>query len=141
MLRLDTYLNFSGNTEAVFTFYRSVFGGSFTSLIRYSDMPGSEKMKPEESSRIMHVSLPVGGNTLMGTDILPSRNQEIQAGNNFYISISMDNESEANRVFDALSANGEVILPMNRESWSELFGICKDQYGIQWMINFNTAQQ
>lgn len=137
MKKLDPYLNFNGNTEAAFLFYRSVFGGEFSILMRFRDMPGSEKMPEEEKDKILNISLPIGDqNVLMGTDILESLNQHITIGDNFSISISVDKEAETRRLFDGLSAGGQVIMPLGKESWSALFGICKDKFGIQWMLNY-----
>lgn len=140
-MRLDPYLNFNGNTEEVFTFYKKVFKRDFTSLMRFADMPGGEKMSPADKTKILHVSLPVGDSVLMATDVLDSMNQKISAGDNFSISITVDSETEATRIFDALSERGEVIMPLGKEFWSDLFGICKDPFGIQWMINFKANQK
>jgi PhnB protein len=137
MTRLDPYLNFNGNTEEAFMYYRSVFGGEFLTLMRFGDMPGSEKMNVHDRKKIMHVALPVGdSNILMGTDALESMNQKLTLGDNFSISITSDNEAEVKRMFDALAADGTVIMPLSSESWSPLFGILKDKYGVQWMLNY-----
>lgn len=137
MLKLDPYLNFNGNTLEVFKFYRSVFGGEFSVLMRYADLPGSDKMPAEDQDKIMHVSLPIGdNNVLMGTDLLSSMNQQAIQGDQYHINISLDNEAEAQRIFEALSKGGVVIMPLNKESWSDLFGMFRDKFGIQWMINY-----
>lgn len=137
MIRLDTYLHFNGNTEEVFNFYKRVFKSEFTNIMRYGQLPGGDKMMKEEQGKIMHMALPVGQSTLMGTDALDSLNQRLITGDNFSVSITLDNEAEAIRIFDALSDEGEITLPMNRESWATLFGMCKDKYGIQWIVNYN----
>lgn len=135
MKKLDPYLNFNGITEDVFKFYRSVFGGEFTTFIRFGDMPGGEKMPEADKEKIFNVTLPIGDyNVLMGTDILESMNQRLNTGDNFHICISLDNESETKRIFSELSAGGQIIMPLAKEDWSPLFGMCKDQYGIQWMV-------
>jgi PhnB protein len=137
MMRLDPYLNFNGNTEEAFLFYKSVFGGAFTSFIRFTEMPGSEKMDEDDRGKLMHVALPVGdNNVLMATDALSSMNQQLNAGDNFSINITLDNESETRRLFEGLSEGGEVIMPLKKEAWSDLFGLCKDKFGIQWMFNY-----
>lgn len=140
-MRLDPYLNFNGNTEEVFNFYKKVFKRDFTSLMRFADMPGGEKMSPADKTKILHVALPVGDSVLMGTDVLDSMNQKISTGDNFSISITVDSEAEATRIFEALSDRGDVIMPLGKEFWSDLFGICKDPFGIQWMINFKANQK
>jgi PhnB protein len=136
MTRLDPYLNFNGNTEEAFMLYRAVFGGEFLALIRFSDMPGSEKMSAQDRKKLMHVALPIGdGNILMGTDTLESMNQKLNMGDNIHLSVTTDNEAELKRQFDALAAGGTVLMPLGTESWSPLFGILKDKYGVQWMFN------
>jgi PhnB protein len=141
MIRLDTYLNFNGNTEEVFNYYKKVFNGSFSKLMRFRDMPGGDKMSNSDQAKILHVALPVGDNILMGTDVLDSMNQKISTGDNITISITLDDETEANRIFDALAEEGNIIMPLGTEFWSELFGICKDRFGIQWMMNFSPKQK
>ncbi len=141
MKKLDPYLNFNGNTEEVFIFYRSVFGGTFTTLMRFGDMPGSEKMPEADKTKIMHVALPVGQSVLMGTDALDSMNQKVSSGDNIHISISLDEETETRHLFDALSADGQIIMPLGKEDWGQLFGMCRDKYGIQWMINYNDSKK
>lgn len=141
MIRIDTYLNFNGNTEEVFNYYKKIFTGDFTKLMRFGDMPGGEKMSNVDKEKILHVALPIGDNVLMGTDALDSMNQKITTGDNVSISITLDDEKEAIRIFEALSENGDVIMPLSREFWSELFGICRDKFGIQWMMNFTPKQK
>jgi len=141
MIRLDTYLNFNGNTEEVFNFYKRVFNSDFSKLMRFADMPGGEKMSAGDRTKILHVALPIGSNVLMGTDALDSMNQKISTGDNVSISITLDDETEATRIFETLAEDGDIIMPLSREFWSDLFGICKDKFGIQWMINFVSKQQ
>jgi len=143
MIKTDVYLNFDGHTEEAFNFYKSVFGGEFTPLMRYSEMteenmPGCEALSDADKNKVMHVSLPIGeNNMLMGTDSLESMGQKLKMGNNFTISLSFDKEEEATRYFEGLAAGGQVIMPMQKVFWSELFGMLVDQYAVQWMINYN----
>jgi len=138
MIKLDTYLNFNGNTEEVFRYYKKVFGGEFSMFVKFDSLPGSEKMPAGDREKILNVSLPIGEHSvLMGTDLLDSMNQKATIGDNYHISISLDNETEARRIFDLLSDGGEIIMPLGSESWSALFGICKDRFGVSWMINYN----
>jgi PhnB protein len=137
MMRLDPYLNFNGKTEEAFLFYKSVFGGKFTTFIRFSEMPGSEKMSEDDRNKMMHVALPIGdNNVLMATDVLDSMNQQLKTGDNFSISISLDSEADTKRIFEGLSEGGQVLVPLKKEPWSELFGLCKDKFGVQWMFNY-----
>jgi len=137
MKKLDPYLNFNGNTEEAFNFYREVFGGAFTTLIRFGDMAGAEKMPEADRAKIFNVTLPIGEhNVLMGTDILDSMNQQMAIGENFYINVSLDSEAETQEVFNRLTVGGQVIMPLAKEEWSPLFGICKDPFGVQWMVKY-----
>lgn len=136
MLAIHPYLNFDGKTEEAFNFYRSVFGGEFTSFQRMKDMPNNT-MPASEQERVMHVALPIGkGNILMGSDILPSQGDSLRAGNNFYVLIAPESEGEANKIFNALSAGGKIAAPLGKTFWGAYFGMFTDKYGIQWMINY-----
>ena len=132
------YLNFPGNTEEAFNFYRSVFGGDFLGVIRFRDMGGDSMGIPEtDLDKIMHIALPIGGGTLlMATDTLESLGQRLDVGNNVYINLDVESTEEAERLFDGLKAGGNVEMPLAETDWAETFGICKDQYGVQWMINY-----
>lgn len=137
MATINPYLNFQGNTEDAFNFYRSVFGGEFMGGIqRFKDVPGMEDMSEEDGEKVMHVGLPIGkGNYLMGTDTLASMGQSLTMGNNFYICISTDSKEEADQLFDGLSIGGKVEMPMQEAFWGAYFGMFADQFGVQWMIS------
>lgn len=139
MPKINTYLNFQGNTEEAFNFYKSVFGGEFSSVVRFKDMPMEGFTIPDaDADKIMHISLPVGPNhILMGTDALESVGQKIVYGNNLYISVHPKSKEEADRIFNQLSANGKVEMPVADQVWGDYFGSFVDKYGIPWMINFN----
>lgn len=138
MLSINPYLNFMGQTEEAFNFYKSIFGGKFTLFQRFSDVPGGEKMSPADQEKIMHISLDIGkGIVLMGTDALESMGQSLTAGNNFFISISPETEDEANELFAKLSPGGKTIMPMDKAFWGAYFGMLTDRYGVQWMINYS----
>lgn len=137
MKAVNPYLNFNGNTEEAFNFYKSVFGGEFVTLQRFKDTPEAGKMPSEVADKLMHVSLPIGkGNILMGTDALESMGQKLTVGNNFSLAISADNEAEADKIFDKLSAGGKVEMQMAKVFWGDYFGMLTDKFGIQWMISF-----
>lgn len=143
MASFHPYLNFEGNTEEAFNFYKSVFGGDFAVLQRFGETPACEGMPAEDANKIMHVSLPLGnsGTVLMGTDALKSMGHTITKGDNFSISIAAESEEEADRLFNALSAGGKVAQPMQKMFWNAYFGMFTDKFGIQWMINYDYAQQ
>lgn len=138
MPSLYPYLNFQGNTEDAFLFYKSVFGGEFAILQRFKDMPGADKISENEKEKIMHVSLPIGNeNVLMGTDALESMGQKLIQGNNISISINVESEAEADRLYNGLSAGGKVEMKLQKTFWGVYFGMFSDKFGIQWMINYD----
>ena len=142
MATVNPYLNFSGNTEEAFNFYKSVFGGEFITLQRFKDTPEASKASANDQGKIMHVSLPIGkGNILMGSDALESMGQSLTTGNNFYLSISTESEEEANKLFNGLSAGGRITMPMEKTFWGAYFGMLNDKFGVQWMVNYDLNQQ
>lgn len=141
MASVGTYLNFVGQTEEAFTFYKSVFGGEFQGdLSRFGDMPPMEdgpQLPDEEKTMVLHVALPIlGGHLLMGSDVPPSMGGDGHIkGNNTYVSLHTDTRAEADRLFAALSAGGEIEMAMSEEFWGDYFGSFTDRFGIQWMIS------
>jgi PhnB protein len=132
----DIYLNFNGNSLEAFTYYKSIFGGEFMLFQRYKDMPGGDKMSPKNQEKIIHVSLRLTPHTvLMATDGLGERG-EISFGNNYHICLQADNEKEADTLFQSLSKDGKIEMPMNKTFWGAYFGMCQDKFGVMWMINF-----
>lgn len=141
MKTVNPYLNFNGNTEEAFEFYRSVFGGKFPVIVRFKDLDDGS-VPEEDRNRIAHIALPLGqDHMLMGTDVLESRGQRLQVGNNFSITISAESAEEAANLFDALSDGGRVEMPLEETEWAERFGHCVDRFGIQWMIDYTGAKQ
>lgn len=137
MPKINTYLNFDGNAEEAFTFYKSVFGGEFRAVNRMSEMPGSEQLPENERNRVMHISLPIGkDDVLMASDIMPSMGHTLNMGNYAYISVFADSREEADRLFNGLSVGGNVEMPMEDAFWGDYFGSFQDKYGVNWMINF-----
>jgi PhnB protein len=140
MAAVNPYLQFDGNCEAAFNFYRSVFQTEFQTLSRFGDAPANGGICPGPENNIMHVALPIGrGTLLMGSDT-PEGGPAFQEGNNFALALNPDNEEEAKRLFAALSEGGTVIMPMEKTFWGALFGLVKDAYGISWMVNYTLAQ-
>ena len=142
MLGFNPYLNFPGNTEEVFNFYKSVFGGEFAMVMRFGDTAEAGKIAEEDKNKIMHISLPVGNGTiLMGTDSLESMGQKLTMGNNFYISINAGSKEEADDTFGKLSEGGKIEMPMTDMFWGDYFGMFSDKFGIQWMVNYDYNQK
>jgi PhnB protein len=138
MATLNPYLNFNGNTEEAFNFYKSVFGGEFITLQRFKDTPEADRVAPADKDKIMHISLPIGkGNILMATDAVESMGHKLTVGNNFSLSLSAESEKEADKIFNGLSAGGKIDVPMSKMFWGAYFGMFTDKFGIQWMINYD----
>jgi PhnB protein len=139
-VKVSVYLNFAGNTEKAFEFYRSVFGGEL-SLVRFKDMPMEGVTIPaQDENKLMHVSLPIGDDAmLMATDTLESMGQQLVQGNNVYISLHPDSREEADRIFNALSEGGDVEMPMGDQAWGDYYGSFKDKFGVKWMINHHPS--
>jgi PhnB protein len=140
MARTSTYLNFMGNTEEAFNFYRSVFRTDFIGGIRrMSDAPGGPGMPPlseGEKKMVMHVELPiVGGHVLMGTDALESMGHKLTFGNNVSINLEPDSRQEAERLFQALAEGGTITMALRDMFWGGYFGSLTDRFGVQWMVN------
>ncbi|MFT3912279.1 MAG: VOC family protein [Ferruginibacter sp.] len=137
MASINPYLNFPGNTEEVFNFYKSVFGGEFLSLQRFKDTPDQDKIPADAREMIMHISLPIGkGNVLMATDAPSSMGFTLVPGNNVYICISPDSEEEANKLFNGLSAGGKVTMAFQKMFWGAMYGDFTDKFGVKWMVNY-----
>lgn len=133
------YLNFEGNTEEAFNFYKSVFGGEFQMVLRYRDMGDDMGMTGADLDRIAHIALPLGGTMLMGTDVVGSGS--VTMGTNFYINVTPDSGDEAERVFDALvEGGGKVEMPLQETEWAEKYGACADRFSVQWMVNYEGSK-
>ena len=142
MARVNTYLNFQGQTEEAFTFYAETFGTEVTMVSRYSAMPavGPGELPPEERIMVMHAELPItAGHVLMATDMLRSMGQETRIGNNTTLCVDVDSKAEADRLYGALSQGGSEASPMADMPWGAYWGVTLDRYGIRWMINHSPA--
>jgi len=136
MTTVNLYLNFAGNTEEAFSYYKSIFKTEFLELKRFSDTPFGNTLPEEERHKIMHISLPVGNILLMGTDTLSSQGHSLVMGNNFSISLDVESQSEADQLYAALSLNGKTTMTMQDTFWGGYFGTCTDAFGIQWMVQW-----
>ena len=136
-MKVNPYLNFRGNTEEAFHFYRAVFGGEFAAVMRFRDFNDDSMPVPEqERDRIAHIALPIGDALLMGTDVLEGWPKPLTFGTNFYITIEPDSAEDATRIFDALAAGGEVEMALQATEWADSYGTLRDRFGVQWMISF-----
>ena len=145
-MTINPCLNFNGNTEDAFNFYKSVFGGEFAALMCFKDAPpcpeATGKLSDADGEKIMHVALPIGnGNVLMATDALESMGQSLTAGNNFSLSVAAESKEEADRIFNALAADGKTTMPLGDAFWGAYFGMLTDRFGVRWMINYDYKRQ
>ena len=143
MTKLHSYLNFAGNAQEAFDFYKSVFGGEFSSLVRFKDFPIEGLAIPEgDGDKIMHIALPIGdGDVLMASDALESLGQQVAPGNNVYVSVHPTSRAEADRIFDALSEGAEIEMPIADQAWGDYFGSLRDRFGVQWMVNQSPQEE
>ena len=138
MAIINPHVNFNGNAEEAFTFYKSVFGGEFAKVIRFKDLagPGFEISKSEEN-KIMHIALPIGKfNMLMGNDVPEILGRTNENENRSKIVISTESKEEADKLFSGLSAGGQIEMPISDSPWGSYFGMFRDKYGIEWMVEF-----
>jgi len=138
MALINPHINFNGNAEEAFTFYKSVFGGEFAMVMRLKDLSGPEfPVAENDANKILHIALPIGKNILMGNDIPEAMGRVNENENRSKISISAESKEEADRLFIGLSAGGEVEMPIADSPWGSYFGMFRDKYGIEWMVDFD----
>ena len=138
MALINPHINFNGNAEEAFNFYKSVFGGEFAMIMRLKDLSSPEFPVAEaDANKIMHIALPIGKNILMGNDVPQSMGPVNEAENRSKISISAESREEADKLFNALSAGGRIEVPISDSPWGSYFGMFRDKFGIEWMVDFD----
>ncbi len=138
MALINPHINFNGNAEEAFNFYKSVFGGEFAMIIRFKDMSSSEYPVPEhEAEKIMHIALPIGNNVLMANDVPERMGRVNENENRSKISVATENREEADKIFGALSVGAIVEMPIGDSPWGSYFGMLRDRFGIEWMVDFD----
>ncbi len=141
---VNVYLTFNGTCEEAFNFYKSVFGGNFSYMGRFGEMPPQDGMPPlpdSEKNKIMHVCLPISNETsLMGSDSSEAFGKVSAVGDNFSISIHAESKAEADRLFAGLSKDGNINMPLNDTFWGAYFGMFTDKFGINWMVNCDSKK-
>lgn len=142
MVATNPWINFNGNAEEAFTFYKSVFGGEFTKIIRFKDLASAEfPVAEKEENKIMYIALPIGkSNLLIGNDVPEIMGQVNEHENRSKILISTESKEEADKLFNGLSAGGEVEGSMGDGPWGSYAGMFRDKYGIEWIIEFSPAK-
>ena len=138
MTTINPYINFNGNAEEAFNFYKLVFGGEFTRVARFKDLASPQFLVSEnDANKIMHIALPVGKNVLMGNDVPESMGRTNENENRSKISINVESKEEADRLFNGLSVGGKIEAPIGDSPWGSYFGMFRDKYGIEWMVDFD----
>jgi len=139
MRAINPWINFNGNAEEAFTFYKSVFGGEFAKIVRFKDLASAEFQVPEnEADKIMHIALPVGKNNLLIANDVPEFMGRVNENENrSKIAVSAESREEAERLFNGLSAGGEVEGPIGDSPWDTYAGMFRDKYGIEWIVEFD----
>lgn len=142
MAIINPHINFNGNAEEAFTFYRSVFGGEFKKIIRLKDIASPEfPIAAIDENKVMHIALPVGkNNVLMGNDVPEFLGKVNENENRSKISISTESKAEADKLFNGLSAGGSIEMPISDSPWGSYFGMFRDKYGIEWMVEFDPKE-
>jgi len=138
MAQINPHINFNGNAEEAFTFYKSVFGGEFAMIVRFKDLSNPEfPVAENEANKIMHIALPVGKNVLMANDVPEIMGRTNEKENRSKISISAESKEEADQLFNGLSEGGEIEMTIADSPWGSYFGMFRDKYGIEWMVDFD----
>jgi PhnB protein len=137
MPTINPHINFNGNAEEAFNFYRSIFGGEFSTVIRLHEISSPEfPVAENDANKIMHIALPIGGNILMANDVPASMGKVNENENRSKISISTQSREEADKLFNGLSSGGSVEMPIGDSPWGSYFGMFRDKFGIEWMVEY-----
>ena len=139
MASINPHINFNGNAEEAFTFYKSVFGGEFAKIMRFKDLASAEfPVAENEANKIMHIALPIGKSILMANDVPEILGRTNENENRSKIVISAESKEEADKLFNGLSAGGQIEMPIADSPWGSYFGMFRDKYGIEWMVDFDS---
>jgi PhnB protein len=138
MASIHPHINFNGNAEEAFHFYKSVFGGEFAKVMRFKDMASAEfPVAEHEANKIMHIALPIGKNFLMANDVPEILGKTNENENRSKIVINAESKAEADKLFNGLSAGGQIEMPISDSPWGSYFGMFRDKYGIEWMVDYD----
>jgi PhnB protein len=141
MATINPYINFNGNAEEAFNFYKSVFGGEFSKVIRFKDLESPEFPVPvEDANKIMRIVLPVGGNTLIANDVPEGMGPVSENENRSKISVNAESRAEADKIFTGLTVGGAIEMPLGDSPWGTYFGMFRDKFGIEWTVEFDSSE-
>lgn len=139
MAVINPHINFNGNAEEAFNFYRSVFGGDFVKIVRFKEISGPEyPVEEKDLDKIMHIALPIGNNLLIANDVPESMGRVNEKENRSKISITADNREEAENLFQRLSEGGAVEVAKDDNKKDSFFAMFRDKFGIEWIVNFGS---
>jgi PhnB protein len=138
MASINPHINFNGNAEEAFNFYKSVFGGEFSKITRFKDLASDDfQVSEHEANKIMHIALPIGKNMLMANDVPEFMGKTNENENRSKIVITAESKEEADKLFNGLSVGGQIEMPISDSPWGTYFGMLRDKYGIEWMVDFD----
>lgn len=139
MASINPHINFNGNAEEAFSFYKSVFGGEFSRVVRFKELASDEfPVAEHEANKIMHIALPIGTSVLMANDVPEILGRTNENENRSKIVINAESKEEADKIFKGLSAGGQIEMPISDSPWGSYFGMFRDKYGIEWMVEFDS---
>lgn len=142
MATINPHINFNGNAEEAFLFYKSVFGGEFATVVRFKELASAEfPISEKEADKIMHIALPIGKSVLMANDVPEIMGRTNENENRSKIVISAESKEEADKIFNGLSAGGQIEMPIADSPWGTYFGMFRDKYGIEWMVDFDARNK
>lgn len=141
MVTINPHINFNGNAEEAFNFYKSVFGGEFSKVIRFKDIISEDfKVAEHEKNKLMYIALPIGKNELIANDVPAFMGKTNEREHRSKIVIRVDSKIEADRIFRSLSHDGEIEMPMADSPWGTYFGMFRDKFGIEWEVDFDSKR-
>lgn len=138
MASINPHINFNGNAEEAFNFYKSVFGGEFTKVVRFKELASEDfPVAEHEENKLMHIALPIGKSVLMANDVPEILGRTNENENRSKIVVSSESKEEADKIFNGLSVGGQIEMPISDSPWGTFFGMFRDKYGIEWMVEFD----
>lgn len=138
MATINPYINFNGNAEEAFEFYKSVFGGEFTTVVRFKELNiEGIHVSDDDADKIFRIVLPIGGNTLIANDVPTALGPVSENENRSKISVSCESQAEADKIFAGLSEGAAVEMPLGESPWGTSFAMLRDKYGIEWTVEYD----
>ena len=141
MVSINPYINFNGNAEEAFNFYKSVFGGEFKTIVRFKDLASDDfPISQDEANKIMRIVLPIGNTVLIANDVPKAMGSVNESENRSKIAVLADSHEDAQRIFNGLSVGGDIEMPLDQSLWGTYFAMFRDKYGIEWTVEFDASK-